>query len=230
MTVASTRRPIVLLHGCGGSPEAAWQATGWMEAVAARGRLCIAPRLPGHGRNDPSHNPSDYDDLAALMLSSLPDGLVDLVGFSLGAKISLAIALRYPDRVRRMVLGGVGDNVFAPEAIGEAAAAALQYGPTAGTPPPVMAFLETWDADLNDPGAIAAVLRRPANPIFSVEEVASIKMPLIIVNGGDDVVGKIGRQLLDALGIDQHLVPNTGHFDLTAHRDFQRLALDFLEV
>ena len=107
---------IVLLHGCSGSVRGTFESTGWLAAIESRGRMAIAPDLPGHGRGPVSHDPADYDDLAAIIVPILPAGVFDLVGFSLGGKLALDIALRYPARVRRMVLGGVGDNVFAPEA------------------------------------------------------------------------------------------------------------------
>jgi len=230
MMAQSPSPTIVLLHGCGGSPEAEWEANGWPAAIAAIGRRALFVRLPGHGRDGPSHDPADYADLAGMVLNGLPRGPVDIIGFSLGAKIALALALRSPDSVRRMVLGGIGDNIFAPESFGEAAAHALEHGPIEQTPPPVLAFLETWDPGLNDPAAIAAVLRRPANPLFSVEDIGSIATPVLVANGADDIVGQIGTRLFDGLGLDQILIPGVGHFDLTAHPDFRRLALGRLQA
>lgn len=227
---ADSLPPIILLHGCGGSPEAAWNATGWTKAIEARGRRSIALRLPGHGRGGLSHDPVDYADLTALVLDALPQGTIDIVGFSLGAKLALAVMLRAPAKIRRAVLCGVGDNVFAPEVIGEAAASALEHGPTAQTPTPVLAFLETWDPYLNDPLAIAAILRRPANPVFSIEQIATISTSIAIANGADDFVGKMGTRLIDTLKIDQTIVPGTGHFDLTAHAAFRTFALDYLQT
>lgn len=220
---------VILLHGCGGSPEQAFERTGWIEAFRETGREVHALRLPGHGRDGPSHDPADYADLAGALTQRLPEGPCDLVGFSLGAKLSLAIASRFPARVRRMVLGGIGDNAFAPEAIGDAAAGVLENGPDDETPPPVRLFLEHWDPSLNDPLAIAAVLRRPANPIFSEDGIAAINAPTMVVNGADDFVATLGMRLFDALGVRQVLLPGVGHFDLTAQADFRDAAVAFLK-
>lgn len=220
--------PVVLLHGCGGSPEQAFVASGWLDAFAAAGRRVLAPYLPGHGRDGPSHDPADYADLAAALLPRLPDGPVDLVGFSLGAKLALDIALRWPDRVRRMVLGGIGDNAFAPETVGEAAASALEHGPGPDTPPGVRAFLATWDPALNDPLAVAAVLRRPANPQLTESEVATIQAPVAVINGSDDFVMAMGTSLFAALGITPLVLPGVGHFDLTDQPQFRAAAIRFL--
>lgn len=223
-----TLPPVILLHGCGGSPEQAFIGNGWLAAFEAAGRNVDAPRLPGHGRDTPPHDPAAYADLAGTMAQTLPEGPVDLVGFSLGAKIALALALRFPGRIRRMVLGGIGDNAFAPEAIGDAAARALEDGPDENTPPPVRAFLETWDPALNDPLAIAAVLRRPPNPIFTEDEIAGFRLPVAVMNGGADFVASMGTRLFDTLRVEQQLLPGIGHFDLTAQAEFRDFAIRFL--
>jgi len=220
--------PVILLHGCGGSPEQAFAETGWIAAFEGAGRALQALRLPGHGRDGPSHDPADYADLAGLLEPRLPPGPVDVVGFSLGAKLALALAVRWPGRIRRMVLGGIGDNAFAPEAVGEAAASALEHGADDSTPPPVRVFLHHWDPALNDPLAIAAILRRPPNPLFTPEQIARLSVPVAVVNGAEDFVASMGTRLFEALGAEQQLLPGTGHFDLTAQAAFRDIAVDFL--
>ena len=223
-----TQPPVVLLHGCGGSPEQAFERTGWIEAFRAAGREVHALHLPGHSKDSPSHDPADYADLGGALLPRFPAGACDVVGFSLGAKLALDIAVRHPHRVRRMVLGGIGDNAFAPEAVGEAAAVALEHGRTATTPPPVLAFLATWEPALNDPLAVAAVLRRPANPVFTEAQIAAIAIPVAVVNGAEDFVASMGTRLVDALGVTQVLLPGVGHFDLTGQIAFRDCAVHFL--
>jgi pimeloyl-ACP methyl ester carboxylesterase len=218
---------VILLHGCGGSPEQAFERSGWIAAFEAAGREARALRLPGHGRDGASHDPADYGDLTTALLPSLP-AQSDLVGFSLGAKLALDIAVRFPERIRRMVLGGIGDNAFAPEAVGEAAAQALEHGENADTPPPIRAFLATWDPALNDPLAIAAVLRRPANPVLTEGDIVGIRAPVAVMNGGDDFVTSMGTRLFDALGLGQALLPRVGHFDLTEQAAFRDFAIEFL--
>lgn len=223
-----TLPPVILLHGCGGSPEQAFERTGWIDAFEAAGRVVTALRLPGHGRESPSRDPASYADLADSVARDLP-AAADLVGFSLGAKLALAVAVRRPERVRKMVLGGIGDNAFAPEAVGEAAARALEQGPDADTPPPVHAFLKNWDPTLNDPLAIAAVLRRPPNPVLSAAEIRAAGVPAAVVNGAEDFVGTLGTQLFEALEVDPVLLPGVGHFDLPEQAAFRNLAVNFLK-
>lgn len=226
--MAKALPPVILLHGCGGSPEQAFGRTGWIAAFEAAGRDVQALPLPGHLRDGPSHDPADYADLTAALLPRLPAGACDLVGFSLGAKLALDIAVRHPQRVHRMVLGGIGDNAFAPESVGAAAAQALEQGRDADTPAAVLAFLETWDPALNDPLAVAAVLRRPANPVFNIAQIAAIRASVAVVNGKSDFVTAMGTLLVDALGVSQVLLPQVGHFDLPQQAAFRDHAIRFL--
>jgi pimeloyl-ACP methyl ester carboxylesterase len=223
-------RPAVLLHGCGGSFASTFEATGWLDALRAAGRRSVKIHLPGHGVIPAPHDPAHYEDLAGLVAKELPAVPFDGIGFSLGAKLLLELALRIPERLSRLVLGGVGDNVFAPESIAEQAARALESGPAADTPAPVLAFLRTWEPHRNDALAVAAVLRRPPNPVFTPDRLARIAQPVLVVNGDEDPVGRNASRLLSSLvRVEHHRLPGIGHFDLPAQPAFIQLAIDFLQ-
>jgi pimeloyl-ACP methyl ester carboxylesterase len=227
--VSDAALPVVLLHGCGGTRQATFEVPGWIAALQATGRAVHVPDLPGHGMRSPSHNPDDYADLAGSLLSRLPAGPFMAVGYSLGAKLLLEIAVRDPQRVRRAVLGGLGDNLFAPETVAPAAALALEHGVTAETPPPVREFLRHWDGNANQALAVAAVLRRPANPVFTTQRLRQVTMPILLVNGAVDPVAARVEQLLAALPtLQRHVLPGVGHFDLPVQAEFRRLAIAFL--
>lgn len=221
---------LVLLHGCGGAARAAFEATGLVAAFQEAGRAPLALTLPGHGRVSPPHDPAAYADLAGLMDPQLPKGRLDGVGYSLGGKLLLELAIRSPGRFRRLVLGGVGDNVFAPERVAEAAASALEKGAGPDTPAPVRAFLDTFDPGANDALAIAAVLRRPPNPVFSEARLAAIDAEVLLVNGEDDPAAGPSGRLQDALRRPPQvlMLPGVGHFDLPADPAFVRAAVQFI--
>jgi pimeloyl-ACP methyl ester carboxylesterase len=220
---------MVLLHGCGGSRESTFVSTGWLSALSDARRIGLPLHLPGHGTRSASHDPASYADLAGLVMRDLPAGEVDVVGFSLGAKLALEIAIRAPDRIGRLVLGGVGDNVFAPESIAEAAALALERGATPETPPPVLAFLNTWEPDRNDTLSVVAVLRRPPNPTFTDERLQRIRAPVLIVNGDADPVMQLGSRLTSSLAnVRCVTLPGVDHLGLPAQPAFIRHAIEFL--
>src|SRR5262245_34069874 len=94
--------PIALVHGWGGSFNGTWGNTGWRDIFAKAGREVVAIDLPGHGPLPASHERSAYGDLASAVDDMLPGGALDIMGFSLGAKVALELACRRPDRFRRV--------------------------------------------------------------------------------------------------------------------------------
>src|SRR4051812_37695810 len=121
LTMAPRPRPVVLLHGCGGTPDATFEATGMVEMLERTGHKPLLLSLPGHGPTPSFSGPADFADLAGLVADVLPPTSFDAIGYSLGGKLLLELAIRMPSRIGRLVLGGIGDNVFAPEAVAEAA-------------------------------------------------------------------------------------------------------------
>jgi pimeloyl-ACP methyl ester carboxylesterase len=168
--------------------------------------------------------------LAGLLAEELPPGVFDCVGFSLGSKLLLELAAREPGRIRRLVLGGIGDNVFAPEGVAEMAARALESGPTSETPRPVLEFLRTWEPTRNDAFAVAAVLRRPPNPTFTEERLSRVTAPVLVVGGSEDPVASRATRLLACLpDVRHHSVAGVGHFDLPGSPAFLHAAIAFLQ-
>jgi len=111
---------------------------------------------------------------------------------------------------------------------GGAAASALEHSRGPDTPPGVRAFLDTWDPTLNDPLAVAAVLRRPANPELAESDVSAITAPVCVVNGSDDFVTTMGTRLLAALDTQPQILPGFGHFDLTGQAQLRETAMSSL--
>jgi pimeloyl-ACP methyl ester carboxylesterase len=108
--------PVVLHHGFVADANANWLATGVVDALLAAGRRVIAPDARGHGQSEKPHDPARYGeqrmarDLAVLLeVSGAPQ--IDLVGYSMGAIVSLIFASE-DQRVRRLVVGGVGSGVI----------------------------------------------------------------------------------------------------------------------
>lgn len=223
-------RPIVLLHGWGGSYASTFIKNGWIECLASLDRPIHGIDLPGHGGGG-SHDPSAYADMAATVASLLPSGSVDVIGYSLGGKLALAIATRQPDRFDRLIIGGVGDNLFGPEQHGEAVAQALSAGITASTPQPVVALVEYSTMSQSDPLALAAVLRRCPNPVVNEEELKLIAAPVLVVNGDDDTIANPQQRLVQAIGSCRALqLRGVNHIGLPAAPAFLAAAAEFLST
>ena len=108
--------PVLLLHGFTGSVASTWQPTGIIDLLREGGREVIAWDLPGHGSAPKHHDPAGYSDMEAKLVERLADEVgdqaVDGVGFSMGSRTLLAMAAMAPERFVRLVVSGVGRNLF----------------------------------------------------------------------------------------------------------------------
>jgi pimeloyl-ACP methyl ester carboxylesterase len=107
--------PVVLHHGFVANAEANWVTPGVVDALLAAGRRIIAPDARGHGRSEKPHDPASYGEQRmardlAVLLDVIGETEIDLVGYSMGAIVSLIYA-SCGERVRRLVVGGVGSGV-----------------------------------------------------------------------------------------------------------------------
>ncbi|HEY5154855.1 MAG TPA: alpha/beta fold hydrolase, partial [Acidimicrobiales bacterium] len=109
---ATSGPPVALVHGFATSCARTWGETGWLDLLADAGRTVIGIDLLGHGEAPKPHDPAAYEALEDLVLGQLPDEPVDAVGFSLGARTLLVLASAHPERFHRLVLAGVGANLF----------------------------------------------------------------------------------------------------------------------
>ena len=89
--------PVVLHHGFVVDANTNWVAPGIVDALLGAGRRVLAPDARGHGQSGKPHDRDSYGeqrmarDLAVLLdVSGEPQ--IDLVGYSMGAIVSLIFA------------------------------------------------------------------------------------------------------------------------------------------
>jgi pimeloyl-ACP methyl ester carboxylesterase len=92
---------LLLVHGFGG---AAWNFDELAELLP--GRRLLIPDLPGHGGSAPLAAPSlaGFADVLADVLAAEGIDQTDVLGHSLGGVVALRLAVRHPERVRRLIL------------------------------------------------------------------------------------------------------------------------------
>ncbi|MGE7435422.1 alpha/beta fold hydrolase [Kitasatospora sp. NPDC001175] len=121
---------LVLAHGAGGGAEANW---GTLIGPLAEHYSVIAPDYPGSGGSPVEEGPLDLDDLAdRVVATAVEEGhdSFDLVGFSLGAAVSVRAAARHPGRVRSLVLvAGVAEATSHIRLVVDALLAAERLSP-----------------------------------------------------------------------------------------------------
>lgn len=116
-------RPLVLLHGVGSNARS---FSGVFSELATTRRL-VAWDAPGYGGSAPLDKQyptaDDYADALVRLLDWLGIEHLDLLGHSMGALIAGRFAIRFADRVGRLVLSS--------PALGNAAPAGLPLAPSA---------------------------------------------------------------------------------------------------
>jgi 2-succinyl-6-hydroxy-2,4-cyclohexadiene-1-carboxylate synthase len=104
LTTWGSGEPLALLHGFTGAGSAFDHLRGFL-GTSFR---VTAPDLPGHGRSPPA---TSWTDALQELDSALPPGSSFLAGYSMGARLALAFALRHPSRVRALALESASPGI-----------------------------------------------------------------------------------------------------------------------
>ena len=218
------------MHGWGGSFATTWERSGFTELLADAGRTVVGVDLLGHGTAPKPHDPDAYADLTTRVFDAMPDEPVDAIGFSLGAMTLLRAAIAQPHRFRRLVLAGIGRNVFERDDEATRRIVDAVEGNGATDDNTARLFAQYAADPANDPVALAAIMRRsPADPPTD-EELARVTCPVLVAVGDDDFVLPADR-LVDALP-DSTFRPlrRTDHFATPESFAFIDAALEFIDA
>jgi pimeloyl-ACP methyl ester carboxylesterase len=222
--------PVVLIHGWGGSFSTTWERSGFTALLQDAGRRVIGVDLLGHGTAPKPHEPEAYADLTERVLTALPDEPVDAIGFSLGAMTLLRLATRHPGRFRRLVLAGIGRNVF--ERDDEETRRIVDAVEGDGTSDDNRARLfAQYAADpSNDPLALAAILRRPPSAPPTDAELAQVTCAVLVAVGEDDFVQPADRLVAALPNASYRELRRTDHFATPESFAFVDAALEFIDA
>jgi non-heme chloroperoxidase len=237
-TIAHRREPgadpVLLVHGFGSDAEATWNATGWLRALADAGRGAIVVDLRGHGASSKPHDPSAYRtsvlaaDLAAVLDSeNLGSAAVDVIGYSMGSQVARALARDAPERIRRLVLGGIGQHEQL-RLWGRDATQSVLLDDVDVEDETATAILR---AAADRPGADRRALAACAAGVASEDlPVGPLPMPTLIVVGEADPVAAGAHALASGLGAGLEVVPKRNHQTTLSSRAFKSAVLDFLSA
>src|SRR4051812_37636479 len=102
---AGVGRPLLLLHGLGGTKASFLPTVG---ALAPQGRRMIAADLPGFGDSvkpiRASYDAKFFSQAVIALMDALELEDADIVGHSLGGRVTLEVVMHAPDRFGRAVL------------------------------------------------------------------------------------------------------------------------------
>jgi 2-succinyl-6-hydroxy-2,4-cyclohexadiene-1-carboxylate synthase len=248
---SSQNPPLVFLHGFLGSGKS-WREIFQINKLSEQSRngdinvalqdqyFCILPDLPGHGENtklDFSTTISfDFvTDWLFHLLDEIPAPKIHLVGYSLGGRVALHFATRYPEQIHSLILesanAGIIDEAERARRLAEDSARAesmLRDG--------MPAFVEKWyDMPLfaslkNHPEKISAIKEaaKQNNPRWMAkvivelspglqtplwDSLSELSFPVLLIAGAKDekyvqVMQKMAEQIPSA---QKNILPEAGH-------------------
>jgi pimeloyl-ACP methyl ester carboxylesterase len=221
-----TGPPVVLLHG--GLANSDY----WGNQVAALkpGHRVILVDSRGHGRSTRDERPFGYDLMAddvVALLDTLKLDRADIVGWSDGGIIGLDLAMRYPQRVRRVFAFGANSLTsgvkFAPSPVFDAFTqrARSDYVRLSTTPDGFDSFVKQISGMWQD------------QPNWTDDQLRTITAPVQIVDGDHDEAIKRDHTEYLAATIPHAgllILPNASHFAfLQDPALFNAAMLDFLD-
>ena len=229
--------PLLLLHGFTGA------ASTWAPflPVLAAGHDVVAVDLLGHGRSDAPADPARYaadrcaDDLATL-LDALDIERAAVLGYSMGGRMALQLAVAHPDRLRALVLESASPGIEDDAERAERAAADERLAADIEREG-IAAFVERWErlplwasqAALphelrdelraqrldNDPRALASSLRGAGAGVTRPlhDRLADVRAPTLLVAGALDAkYARLADRMAAAIPDGRTvIVPGAGH-------------------
>ena len=226
--------PILLVHGFASTKNVNWVYPTWVSELRKSGRRVIALDNRGHGESEKLYDPAQYSiptmagDVVALM-DHLDIAKADVMGYSLGSRMTAWLGVNESRRLRSAILGGIGMAMIEGGGPGENVAQALEAPSLEDVTDPVgRTFRAFAEQTRSDRAALAACLRG-SRGLMTKEQAAGINVPVLIAAGTQDEVagstaelGKVipGSEVLD--------IPNRDHMRAVGDKVYKTGVVDFL--
>jgi len=226
--------PILLIHGFASNSFVNWVYPGWSQVLMKSGRRVLAIDNRGHGESDKPHDSAFYSadqmaEDARRLLDHLDLERADIMGYSMGARITAFLAINHPDRVRSAVFGGLGINMIRGMQSSQEIIDALEAPTLADVPDEKgLAYRKFAEATRSDLKALAACMTASRKPI-SAEHVSGITAPVLVAIGTKDDVSGSGQELADLIPGARALdIPGRDHMVAVGDKVYKAGVLEFL--
>ena len=226
--------PILLIHGFASSLQINWVNPRWVDTLTKAGRRVVALDNRGHGQSEKLYAPEAYDSIAMAedavnLLDHLEIGRADVMGYSMGARIGAYLALDDPDRVRSLILGGLGDHLVNGVGLPIGIAEAMEAPSLDAISDPIQRMFRNFaDRNHSDRAALAACIRG-SRQAMSAEEVARIACPTLVAIGTKDEIAGDPHILAAMFPHGEALeIPGRDHNLAVGDKVYKAGALDFL--
>ena len=211
-------QPLILLHGNG---ENCGYFQGQIEEFSKLYHV-YAIDTRGHGKTPRGDKPFTIRQFADDLLVFMDEHKIErahLLGFSDGGNIAMIFAIRYPDRVNRLILNGANLN---PKGVKRSAQIPIEIG---------YKFAKKFATKSNSASLNAEMLGLMVNdPYVEPEELAKVKAKTLVIAGTRDMIKDEHTRLIASHIPDSELVFLKGnHFLASKHpKEFNRAVLKFL--
>lgn len=226
--------PILLIHGFASNGRVNWVGTGWVKTLVEAGRRVITIDNRGHGESEKLYDPAQYTaatmaEDARSLLDHLEIARTDVMGYSMGARISALLTINHPARVSRAIFAGLASRMMSGVG-GSAAIAAALEAPTAAdvADPAARAFRIFAEQTKSDLKALAACIRSSRGKI-TAEDLTRISAPVLVVAGEqDDVAGEVAPLVAAIPGAKGVTLPGRNHMNAVGDKIYREAVLAFL--
>lgn len=235
---------IVLVHGFGSSRRQNWKDPSWCDTLTMAGYRVIAMDCRGHGESDKPHTTPGYghDEMANDVIAVMDDAGIEsafVMGYSMGGYIAVHLAAQRPERVRKLIVAGVGENyldppeslrdpVLDPKVRRQIVDALTAADPSTIANATARGFRAFADQPGKDRHALAACMSA-ATPNLSREALGRISVPALVVCGEKDAFTGRPDPLAAAFADGRAVtVPNRDHMNAVGDKIYKRAVLDFL--
>lgn len=185
--VVGQGRAVVLLHGFINTGET-WKKTPVYQALIDAGFKVITLDLRGNGQSDKPHQLSAYRDDAEIrditgLMQQLAIGSFDVVGYSRGSIVAARLlALDTRKQVRKAVLGGMGLDFTNPN--WQRRQDFYEAFAKPGSHPELQGAVDY--AVKSGADTVALKYQQQAQPYTSPVELASVRLPVLVIAGDED--------------------------------------------
>jgi pimeloyl-ACP methyl ester carboxylesterase len=226
--------PILLIHGFASTHAVNWVLPLWVKTLTEAGRRVIAFDNRGHGRSGKLYDPQDYTIVkmasdALALLDHLKIAQADVMGYSLGGRIATSLAKTHPERVRSLIIGGLGYNLIDGTGLPSNLAEAMEARSVEDLTDPIQkmfrAFAEATKSDLK---ALAACLRG-SRQHMSEAEVAAMTLPVLVAVGTEDEIAGRAQRLASLFPRGEAVdIPGRDHNRAVGDKVYKNTVLNFL--
>ncbi|MCV6546244.1 MAG: alpha/beta hydrolase [Cohaesibacter sp.] len=225
--------PVLLIHGFASSKLVNWVHPGWVKCLTEAGYRVVALDNRGHGDSAKLYDPALYSspimaEDAKNLLDHLGIDQAYVMGYSMGARISAFLSLSYPERVKRVVFGGLGGGMIHGTGDPNPIISALEADDPASIKHVTgKAFRTFADQTGSDRLALAACMKSARQKI-TVEELSQLATPALVAVGTRDVISGKASELADILPHGEAVdIPGRDHMVAVGDKVYKQAVLEF---